>query len=160
MKLQHQFVGATQQSIKIHLSTFLDNRIYPLLVESFLLPLLQPAATQRKQKSKISSQYMIRDNLENILSIFIWLFGYLTLNFKMDYCFAHPLLCTVIPGGPECDVFCCWFMWLLTGLSYDGRNPLDAIRKVSLLTPAQLWGHQQFASLVDAVFVLFQNVWG
>lgn len=45
-------------------------------------------------------------------------------------------------------------MWLFAGLGYDGRNFLDAIREVSLLTPAQLWGHQQLPSLVDAVFIL------
>lgn len=45
-------------------------------------------------------------------------------------------------------------MRLLAGLGYDGRNLLYTIREVSLLTPAQLRGHQQLPGLIDAVFVL------
>lgn len=69
---------------------------------------------------------------KNIQSIFYFIFSKVYFYSCSNICIFIACMeccinCMVIPGGPECYVFCCWFMWLLTGFSYDGSNPLNTI---------------------------------
>lgn len=125
--------------VKIHSSVPLDNRVDLLLIKSLLVPFLQPARC-------ISHPTHQHTNTP-----------WDTFRISMDQNKKCPAA-GFIPGFPEGYVLCCWLMRLLAGLGYDVRKLLDTIRKVPLLTPAQLWGHQQLPGLVDAVFVLCQKV--
>lgn len=63
----------------------------------------------------------------------------------------------MVPGLPQSYVLCCWFTRLPACLSYDDRNFVYTVGEISLLTPAQLRGHQQLSGLIDACFILWHE---